>query len=127
MYPIALRGARILIVDDEPAAVEVLSRYLATKGHRADGAGSAEAAAEALRRGAYDFVLLDVVLPGRTGLQALAELRTLTRAPIHVMSGQNDDDMRTDALLLGASGFFGKPLDLALVVAAIDALPPEPA
>jgi DNA-binding response OmpR family regulator len=93
-------------------------------GHRADGAGSAEAAADALRRGTYDFVLLDVVLPGRTGLQALAELRTLTPAPIHVMSGMNDDEMRKDALLLGATGFFGKPLDLAAILAAIAALPP---
>ena len=123
MYPIALRGARILVVDDEPPAVEILSRYLGAKGHRVAGAGSAESAVDALRRGAYDLVLLDVVLPGRTGLQALAELRALTRAPIHMMSGQNDGDTRTDALLLGASGFFGKPLDLAAILAAIDALP----
>jgi DNA-binding response OmpR family regulator len=118
-----LRGARILVVDDEPPAVEILSRYLASRGHSVAGAGSAEAAADALRRGAFDLVLLDVVLPGRTGLQALAELRSLTRAPIHVMSGQNDDETRTDARLLGASGFFGKPLDLDEVLAAIDALP----
>lgn len=119
-----MRGARILVVDDERAAVEILARFMAASGHRVDGAGSAEAAVEALRGGAYDFVLLDVVLPGRTGLQALAELRTLTRAPIHVMSGMNDDEMRKDAMLLGASGFFGKPLDLGLILAAIDALPP---
>ncbi len=122
-----MRDARILVVDDEPAAVEILLRFLEAKGHRVDGAGSAEDAAEALRGGAYDCVLLDVILPGRTGLQALAELRTLTRAPIHVMSGQNDDDTRKDALLLGASGFFGKPLDLAAIVAAIAALPPAAA
>jgi DNA-binding response OmpR family regulator len=118
-----LRGARILVVDDEPAAVEILSRYLEMKGHRVAGADSAEAAAEALRRDAYDFVLLDVILPGRTGLQALAELRALTRAQIHVMSGQNDEEMRKDARLLGATGFFGKPLDLEAILAAIDALP----
>jgi DNA-binding response OmpR family regulator len=124
VYPIALRGARILVVDDEPAAVEILTRFMEAKGHAVEGAGSAEAAAEALRRGAYDFVLLDVVLPGRTGMQALAELRTLTRAPIHVMSGLNDEETRKDILLLGASGFFGKPLDLPAILAAIDALPP---
>jgi two-component system response regulator PfeR len=119
-----LRGARILVVDDEPANVEILLRFLESRDHRVVGTGSAEDAAEALRRGVFDFVLLDVILPGLTGLQALAELRTLTRAPIHVMSGQNDDEMRKDALLLGASGFFGKPLDMASILAAIDALPP---
>jgi DNA-binding response OmpR family regulator len=124
VYPIALRGARILVVDDEPSAIEILSRFLETKGHRVTGAGSAEAAADALRRESFDLVLTDVVLPGKTGLQALAELRSLTRAPIHVMSGLNDDEMRKDAELLGADGFFGKPLDLDAVVAALDALPP---
>lgn len=127
MYPIALREARILVVDDEAPVVEILVRCLGAKGHRVTGAGSAEAAADALRRGAHDFVLLDVVLPGLTGLEALAQLRTLTRAPIHVMSGQNDSDMRMDALLLGASGFFGKPLDIAAILAAVDALPPAAA
>jgi DNA-binding response OmpR family regulator len=111
-------------VDDEPAAVEILLRFLEAKGHCVEGAGSAEAAVDALRRGTYDFVLLDVVLPGRTGMQALAELKTLTRAPIHVMSGLNDEETRTDILLLGASGFFGKPLDMLAILAAIDALPP---
>ena len=127
MYPIVVRGARILVVDDEPAAVEILTRYFEASGHRVAGAGSAEAAIEALRGGAYDFVLLDVVLPGLTGLQALAQLRTLTPAPIHVMSGTNDEEMRTDARLLGASGFFGKPLDLAAILAAIAELPPAAA
>lgn len=127
MYPIAVRAARILVVDDEPAAVEILTRYMEANGHRVDGAGSAEAAIEALRGGAYDLVLLDVVLPGRTGMQALAELRTLTAAPIHIMSGLNDEETRKDAMLLGASGFFGKPLDLAAILAAVAALPPAAA
>jgi DNA-binding response OmpR family regulator len=124
VYSIAVRGARVLVVDDEPAAVEILSRCLEAGGHRVDGTGSAEAAIDTLRGGSYDFVLLDVVLPGITGLQALAELKALTKAPIHIMSGMNDDEMRKDARLLGASGFFGKPLDIAAILAAIEALPP---
>jgi len=114
-------------VDDEPLAVEIFERYLSAKGHRVVGAGSAEEAAETLRGGIFDLVLLDVVLPGITGLQALAVLRRLTRAPIHIMSGQNDEDTRKDALLLGAAGFFGKPIDLAAILSAVDALPPSAA
>ena len=108
-------------------AVDILSRYLGAHGHSVAGAGSAEEALAALRAGSFDMVLLDVVLPGRTGLQALAEMRTATSAPIHMMSGQNDDDTRQDARLLGASGFFGKPLDLAAILAAIAELLPPPA
>jgi DNA-binding response OmpR family regulator len=119
-----VQSAKILVVDDEPAAVEILTRYLEAVGHRVAGAGSAEAALGAARGGGYDFILLDQILPGLTGMQALAELKKLTSAPIYVMSGNNDDDTRQDALLLGAAGFFGKPLDLAAIVAAIAALPP---
>lgn len=120
-----MRAASVLVVDDEKPSVEIIARYLGAKGHRVAGAGSAEEAARLLRGGAFDFVLLDVVLPGRTGLQALAELRGLTRAPIHVMSG--DDAARQDALLLGARGFLAKPLDLAELAAEIEALPERPA
>jgi DNA-binding response OmpR family regulator len=110
-------------VDDEPSAVEIVTRFLEAKGHRVAGAGSAEDAAVALREGKFDLVLLDVVLPGRTGLQALAEFRKLTPSPIYIMSGMSDPESRKDAMLLGASGFFGKPIDFAEVVAAIAALP----
>jgi DNA-binding response OmpR family regulator len=111
------------VVDDEPAVVEVLTRFLEKAGHRVAGAGSAEAAVAALQKETYDFVLLDLVLPDITGLQSLARLKKLTPAPIHVMSGLNDSETKGDALLLGATGFFGKPLDLPAVLAAIDKLP----
>jgi len=111
------------VVDDEPAAVEMLARYLETGGHRAEGAASAEDALEALKKRTYDLVLLDLILPGLTGLQALSALKKLTRAPIHIMTGLNDGETKKDALLLGADGFFGKPLDLPAVLAAVNALP----
>jgi DNA-binding response OmpR family regulator len=118
-----MRSARILIVDDEPMNVEVLLRYLETKGHAAIGASDADGAVAALRAGRFDLLLVDLVLPGRTGLQALPEFAALTRAPIHIMSGQTDADTQKDAVLLGAAGFLPKPLDLAAVRAIIDALP----
>ena len=50
-------------------------------------------------------------------------LATAEALPIHVMSGMNDGETRKDALLLGASGFFGKPLEIPAILAAIEALP----
>lgn len=111
------------MVDDEPLNVEIIMRSLATKGHQGVGAGSAEAAATALGQGLCDLVLLDHVLPGETGMQSIGRLRGLTKAPIYIMSGFSDDDTRQDAMLLGASGFLAKPLDMAALFAAIDALP----
>ena len=115
-----MKIARGLIVDDEPAIIEVLLRALAAKGHHARTVDNAEDAAGLLGEG-FDLVLLDHVLPGATGMQSLGRLRALTRAPIHLMSG--DDDVRKDALLLGATGFLAKPFDVHEVFALIEALP----
>lgn len=118
-----MRSARILAVDDEAVNVEILTRYLATKGHVVTGAGDGEQALAALKGRSFDLILLDLVLPGRTGLEIMAEMLNATSAPVIAMSGQSDDDTRRDAMLLGASGFLGKPLDLAALCALIDALP----
>jgi len=115
------------VVDDERINVEILLRCLAQKGHSGVGVESAEEAARALSAGAFDLVLLDHVLPGQTGMQALPRLRSLTRAPIHIMSGYSDDDTRRDAELLGASGFLPKPIEFEAVDALLAALPERPA
>ena len=119
-----MKAAKLLVVDDEETSVEIIIRFVEHAGHRAVGAGDAELAVAALKQGRFDLILLDLILPGRTGLQAMAEMKSLTRAPIYAMSGLSDPETRKDALLLGATGFFGKPLDLAKVLAVIAALPP---
>ncbi|HAZ07401.1 MAG TPA: hypothetical protein DCZ01_02510 [Elusimicrobia bacterium] len=119
-----MQRARILVVDDESTNVEILARVLEPHGHAVTGVGSAEKALEVLSGSAFDLILLDLVLPGKTGMQALAEMQTLTDAPIHLMSGQTDPDTRQDALLLGAAAFQPKPLDLEALLAAVAALPP---
>jgi DNA-binding response OmpR family regulator len=118
-----VKSARVLVVDDEPVIVEVLIRYLDQHGQRAKGAESAEEAESALAAAPYDLVLLDHVLPGVTGMQALGKLRALTKAPIYIMSGYTGDDTRADVMLLGATGFLPKPIDLNELLALIAALP----
>lgn len=121
-----MRSAKVLVVDDEGSNVEILLRCLAQQGHTGLGAGSAEGAVQALEKGAFDLVLLDHVLPGETGMQALPRLRALTAAPIHIMSGFSDDETRRDAELLGAAGFLPKPIELDSLFALLRALPERP-
>jgi DNA-binding response OmpR family regulator len=118
-----VKKARVLIVDDDSASAEIFRRLLESRGHACVTAENAEDAASRLGEGAFDLVLLDHVLPGATGMQSLGRLRGLTKAPIHLMSGYTDDDTRTDAELLGASGFQPKPLDFAAIDGLIAALP----
>ena len=117
-----MRGARVLVIDDEKTSVEIVARYLAAKSHSVTGAGSAEEALVLLRAGSFDFIMMDVVLPGRTGLQALADVRSLCRAPVYMMSGQSEEDVLPDARLLGAAGYFAKPLDLPAIAAVLERL-----
>ena len=113
----------MLVVDDEPVNREIIGRALEHRGHSWAGAGSAEEAETLLRSRDFDLVLLDLVLPGLTGLQALSPLGKLSRAPIWIMSGHTDRETRADALALGAAGFFPKPLEMAELAEAIAALP----
>lgn len=118
-----MTAARLLVVDDEAPNREILTRLLEQRGHRVVCADSAEDAGALLRRERFDLVLLDHVLPGATGAQALRQFLPLTTAPIYVMSGYVDEDFRKDALLLGAAGFLPKPLDFAAVDVILEALP----
>lgn len=118
-----MNAARILVVDDERPNIEILARTLAAKGHATIAAESAEEALAALASTTCDLVLLDQVLPGATGMQSLGKLAALTRAPIYMMSGNSDDETQLDAKLLGAKGFFAKPLDINEILAVIAALP----
>ncbi len=116
-------SARILVVDDERANIEILLRCLGQKGHPGLGVGSVEDAERELSRGQFDIVLLDQVLPDTTGMQALPRLRALTQAAIYMMSGYSDDETRRDAELVGADGFLPKPIVLEALYDAIAALP----
>jgi DNA-binding response OmpR family regulator len=118
-----MKAARILLVEDDHASVEMLTRLFKMGGHETVAAETAEQAFEAAANGVYDLVLLDQVLPGATGMQSLRKLRSMTRAPIYLMSGYNSEDTRVDAELLGARGFLPKPLDINEVLKLIADLP----
>lgn len=118
-----MKAAKILVVEDDHASVEMLLRLFKSAGHEASAAETAEQAFEAAVKGTFDIILLDQVLPGATGMQSLRKLRSLTRAPIYLMSGYTAEDTRIDAELLGARGFLPKPLDFAALLKIVAELP----
>jgi DNA-binding NtrC family response regulator len=107
---------RILIIDDEPAISWSLRELLADDGHAVEVASSAEAALETCGRFAPEAMLLDVRLPGRDGLAALADLRAAAPgAAIVVMTAFGDLDTAVRAVAAGAFDYLVKPFDLASV------------
>lgn len=108
--------SRILVVDDEPAIGWSLRERLADDGHAVEVAASAEAALETCTRFAPDAMLLDVRLPGRDGLTALADLRSLAPAArIVVMTAFGDLETAVRAMKAGAFDYLVKPFDLERV------------
>ncbi len=121
----AQRGApwqeySVLIVDDEPGMLSFLHRALAARCGIVDSAGSVEAARPQVRRQRYDLIILDIALPGCSGVDWLHELRDDGFAgDVILMTAYADLDTAIDALRAGAADFLLKPFALAVVLNAI--------
>jgi DNA-binding NtrC family response regulator len=103
---------RILVVDDEPGVQESLRMLLNAEADVAV-AGDVEAALREISRATPDLVLLDLVMPGRSGLELLAELSERdVRAPVIVLTATNTVNAAVEAMKRGASDFITKPFEL---------------
>jgi DNA-binding NtrC family response regulator len=110
----------VLVVDDEPGMVSFLHRALTQRCGVVDTAGSVEQAAPLLQRRLYDLIVLDISLPGRSGVDWLHELRDEGYAgDVVLMTAYADLDTAIDALRAGASDFLLKPFSLAQMLNAI--------
>ncbi len=110
----------VLVVDDEPGMLSFLQRALAPRCGVVDTAGSVEQAEPLLRRRLYDLIVLDITLPGRSGIEWLHELRADGCAgDVVLMTAYADLDTAIGALRAGAADFLLKPFSLAQVLNAI--------
>jgi two-component system phosphate regulon response regulator PhoB len=117
-------GAVILICDDEPSVRDLMRLSLAPHHRITEAAGGAEAI-ELAERLHPDLVLLDVMMPGTTGLDVLAHLRGdpgLARAPVVVVSAHATDRDRLAAFDAGATEFVKKPFDPEELSALVEEL-----
>jgi len=108
-----LRVARstILVIDDEPNILTTVRRSLELEGYAVEVAGSGAAGLAKLVEHDIDLVLLDVMMPGETGLEVLPKLRTAKpEAMVVMMSGNATIETAVQAVKLGAHDFIEKPL-----------------
>jgi signal transduction histidine kinase len=115
---------RVLSVEDNPFGRVVLNAILTELGHQAEFVGRGEAATERIARGDFDAVLMDMVLPGITGIEAIRRIRSLSsplgRIAIIGVSGRGDDEAASRAA--GADAFLVKPVSpRALAIALLEA------
>ena len=106
------RGASILVVDDEREIVRALRRSLSAHGYTVLTASSGEEAIEAVSQHRPDLLLLDLLLPGMSGLE-------VCRQPIIVLSVKDAERDKVEALDLGADDYVAKPFGMKEVLARV--------
>jgi CheY-like chemotaxis protein len=128
-----MRGNKILVVDDDPDIVEYLGSFLKDNGYEVASATDVRTALSTVGRFAPDAILLDVLMPGRSGLDLLVRLRSDARwceIPLVVITGSDkilQDDCQsylgTHHGVRGPDGVLGKPVDRDTLLAVLKHLP----
>ena len=112
-------GAHILVVDDEIEIVRALRRSLTAHGYKVFTASSGEEAFELMSRHRPDLILLDLVLPGMSGLEVCRRMRAESNIPIIVLSVKGTEHDKVEALDLGADDYVSKPFGIDEVLARV--------
>ena len=113
---------RILIVDDHPASRESLAALLSESGFEGVPVASGAEALARVQAESFDLVLLDVSMPGRSGLEALRQMRVnapLTELPVILVTGRTQSEEMVAGLDAGANDYVTKPIDLPVLLARL--------
>ncbi len=113
---------RALVVDDESQMVSIVSFALETQGFQTVDVRSAEAAWRLLEASDFDLVVLDVTLPGASGIQLCERIRATHDTPVILLTARGEEDDRLRGLVAGADDYLTKPFsprELALRAVAV--------
>lgn len=112
----------ILLVDDDVDLTSMLSQYLRQEGFEVHVVHDGESGVTAAIKGAYDLVVLDIMMPRASGVEALSRIRAKVGVPILMLTARGDDIDRIIGLELGADDYVPKPCSLGELVARIRAI-----
>jgi two-component system OmpR family response regulator len=112
----------VLLVDDEPALIDVLEQYLRDDGFAVLRAGDGPTAVELFKKHGPDLVLLDLNLPGFPGTEVLRQIRAVRDVPVIMLTARVHEVDRVVGLELGADDYVGKPFSLEELVARVRAV-----
>ena len=114
--------AHVLSVDDDRDIRDLLQEFFNKRGLRASVAADGDAMEAVLRRNPVDLVILDVMLPGRSGLELCREIRARQATPIIMLTAVNETTDRVVGLELGADDYVPKPFDPRELLARVRAV-----
>ena len=119
----ASSGSRILVVEDDPSIVRLLEVALKGSERRIRAAATAAEADALLARERFDLVVLDLFLPDDDGRRLLLRWRatpSTATLPVFVLSARLGAEVKAECYAIGADGYFEKPFDVSVVVAAVE-------
>jgi two-component system, OmpR family, phosphate regulon response regulator OmpR len=126
------KALHILVVDDDRRIRDLLSRFLRENDYRVSTAGNALEARQLLAALQFDLLVLDVMMPGETGLELARSLIAKDHPPILILSARSDIEDRLDGLALGIDDYLGKPFEpkelllrIANILRRVNAAPPK--
>jgi len=122
-WPLTSMNARLLIVEDEAALITTLRDRLRKEGYEVFVAKDGNAGLEAALKDGFDLVILDVMLPGRSGLSVCQKLRSSgSKVPILMLTARRQTVDKVAGLRTGADDYLTKPFQMAELLARVDAL-----
>ena len=117
-----MRPNRILVVDDEPNIRKIVVSYLRADGYDVTEAADGDAALAAFDRVRPDLVILDVMMPGRDGIEVLSELRRRSDVYVILLTARAEETDRIIGLSVGADDYVTKPFGAKELVARVKAV-----
>ena len=114
--------AKILIIDDDVELCELVGEYMTREGFEVDAAHNGDKGLERALSGEHALVVLDIMLPGMTGLDVLRRLRAESRTPVLILTARGEDVDRIVGLEIGADDYLPKPFNPRELVARVRAI-----
>lgn len=112
-------GPHILVIDDDRRLRQLLTRYLGDNGFRVSAAENAADARARLQGLQFDLLIVDVMMPGESGLDFTQSLRATSEVPILMLTAMGEAEHRIDGLERGADDYLAKPFEPRELVARI--------
>ncbi len=113
---------RILLIADDARLADLLTSYFADHGVGLTSARNGASGLEAMARGTFDAILLDVMMPGLDGLEVLRRIRAKSRVPVLMLTARGDEADRVVGLELGADDYVPKPFSPRELLARLRAV-----
>jgi DNA-binding response OmpR family regulator len=118
-----MQSCQILLIDDDQSLTTLLEDSLRREGYDPKSCGDIAHAEEEMRRQSFEVILLDVMLPDRSGFEFCAELRNRgIQVPVLMLTARGDVTDRVTGLRIGADDYLLKPFEVSELIARIEAL-----